>query len=91
MRFTATAALLLLTQLMITCRASSLWVDRYAVSFTSPANATDAEPASWSGMPLGDGDLVSLTSVAGTGKTAARGTSAITLARTEPPSNRDGA
>ena len=50
---------------------SEPWVSRYDTTFTAPANASaplDSEgwstmPASWSGMPLGDGDTVSLTSV----------------------------
>jgi|EP01044_Picomonas_judraskeda_P014537 hypothetical protein len=56
--------------------SSPLWVDKYAVSFHSAANASspvDAEgwqlePPSWSGMPLGDGDTVSLTSVDSSGQ-----------------------
>ena len=47
---------------------SSTWVDDYNVSFHSPANATAAEPASWAGMPIGDGDTVSLTSVDSNGQ-----------------------
>jgi alpha-L-fucosidase 2 len=56
--------------------AEELWVDRYAVTFSKAANASsplDAEgwqlePPSWSGMPLGDGDTVSLTSVDSSGQ-----------------------
>lgn len=56
--------------------AGPLWVDRYAASYDRPANASspvDAagwqlEPPSWSGMPLGDGDTVSLTSVDSNGQ-----------------------
>ena len=64
-------ALLVQSQDAGTAAAAPPWVDRYAVSFDRPANASsprDAEgwllePPSWSGMPLGDGDTVSLTSV----------------------------
>jgi hypothetical protein len=53
-----------------------LWVDKYAVSFHVAANASSPvdvegwqlEPPSWSGMPLGDGDTVSLTSVDSSGQ-----------------------
>eukprot|EP00663_Eupelagonemidae_sp_cell21sb_P005623 gene5623-6249_t len=50
---------------------TELWVDRYSTTWTTAHAATTAEPASWAGMPLGDGDgVVSLTSIDTTGQIA---------------------
>ena len=47
--------------LLLPLLASCSWIDKYSVKFDHMLNSSAAFPASWQGMPLGDGDTVALT------------------------------